>query len=676
MEGRGEGRGPQVIEGIEIRHEPGGEDVNPGGGGGVGQRDAYIAGIGARQCGDMDWGGVEPLEGAVRGHPQAVALFALGDDDADDLVAPLQRELVAAGGQGRQFQESAAEPDRLAVVGDVRSGSDLKQREVFARGGICRPGVGDAYRDARDPMDRGGVTIPVRARRPTAGRTALQYRLYRRHVRQRSQQDLSLAVRSQADPDGIAEIPLLNLAVHHPVRFGFPISAQHLDPVIAAAHRQVQIVGVQGRAGSIDGKRRRVGHVVLVAAADILNLGAQGEIQSGQIVGNPKGIGRLPGIRELEILDLRPGGDPVLIDRLHGQSDILQQIHRDGPAVKGECRADQDLSLLVFQQGLAVYVDGGRERVGFRAVQKAGQGAEVAVPKDGGSVAGGGAIGDNDDAVFAGAVFPSVHPERSARPRAAVLIEHREFVPRGARLFDCAQLALAYHRPAADPVADELDHIESWVLALREIQGPANPADGGLREPQRLFVRRQEPVQVDGGIEFPHGALVIVEGIDLEYLHQQGFHVLDVEIKRDRRLRAELLGIVEGELQIDPVLEFLIPCRRQHGGPLLRVAEPIDDLGFHEDVAQIVVADHAREGSVIRIVDQEVGQVIADQFFVLADRRQPGKGGIVLAQVHQQPPPSGVGDIVRRHVRGDSRVLQVTNKPIAIVQSFAPVQIQ
>jgi hypothetical protein len=121
-----------------------------------------------------------------------------------------------------------------------------------------------------------------------------------------------------------------------------------------------------------------------------------------------------------------------------------------------------------------------------------------------------------------------------------------------------------------------------------------------------------------------------------------------------------------GEVEVHPLLEPAELLGRQLGGPLVRLARAVLDLGFREQVPQVDVVDVRLE--LLRGVGrgQEVLEVAADQRLVVADRRQSGDGVEVRGEVggglvRLGPLEQGLG-----HVRLAARQAQVFQEQGAV----------
>ena len=82
--------------GVETRHVPGGEDVNPGEGMGVGHLGPQLA-VFNRKLGDLQGGGPVVLQNAIGGGDEPEATVTGGDADLHGLARVFEEKLVISG---------------------------------------------------------------------------------------------------------------------------------------------------------------------------------------------------------------------------------------------------------------------------------------------------------------------------------------------------------------------------------------------------------------------------------------------------------------------------------------------------------------------------------------------------------------------------------------------------
>ena len=208
-------------------------------------------------------------------------------------------------------------------------------------------------------------------------------------------------------------------------------------------------------------------------------------------------------------------------------------------------------------------------------------------------------------------VLLTADPDTGILHRLVGVVHHVHDLTGGAGGHQRPQSALAHQGPAALAVADESDHVDSRFGELGEGELLVDAPQGGLGKGDRLLEVGHQAVEVDVGIGRALVFAIEVAGVDLEHLHQQRRHVLDVQLQLHRLVGLEVGLVGEGEIDVDAFLELAESFRRQLRRPLLGIAQSQGDLGLGEELTQVCLVDKGLELARRIGGDEEVFQVAA-----------------------------------------------------------------
>ena len=169
----------------------------------------------------------------------------------------------------------------------------------------------------------------------------------------------------------------------------------------------------------------------------------------------------------------------------------------------------------------------------------------------------------------------------------------------------------------------------------------------------------------------------IRERVDLVNLHDHLRRILHEHVDRHRIGGRVLRFVSRGKLHVHAILERLERGGREQRGPLLRVADAIDDLRLGEDRLEPRVF-HERRVGVIRLLGREqVEEVIAHHRLVVADRRERERGAVELAvRVHAAAGLLGRVHILRVHVNLRAREFEVFEEKRLVVFAARAVELE
>ncbi len=169
-----------------------------------------------------------------------------------------------------------------------------------------------------------------------------------------------------------------------------------------------------------------------------------------------------------------------------------------------------------------------------------------------------GAEGNQDAPVLARGECPSRKPDRGIFHELSLFIDHGEAMTGRGDILQEVQAPLGDERPAAAPVPDQFDHVHASIFQLGKAQAATDTSFRGTVVFQLALDRGHQAVELDREVDFTVLGLVIVEGIDLKDLDQQGLHVLDVHVELDRIAGLEAFLVLVRKVEVDPLLECLV----------------------------------------------------------------------------------------------------------------------
>ena len=376
-----------------------------------------------------------------------------------------------------------------------------------------------------------------------------------------------------------------------------------------------------------------------------------------------------------EVGDLFLRCDPALVDRADHQSDVLQKFQAGGLVAHTQDRAHDHLGLLSPEQRLAVHVDPGVQIILLGLVLEAGQRGERPMLHNQRIRTRLGTEGDHDPAVFVGRELAPLQPDLRVRKLAVDLIQNHKGVSARRDALQQSEATLLNQRAAAAPVADQLHHVHAPLGKLRKIERPEDAPFGRLGVGHLLLVRRHQPVQIDGQVQRLACLAIVVEGVDFEDLDDQRRHVLDVGANLHRVVQTESLGVVGRKLNLHTLFQFTVFRRRQHGGPLLRIADAVEDLAHGENAFQKILANPLPVSVIAVRILHEVHQVIPHQRLLVAHR---GKGDQArfLVQVRQVVTVRQLAPHVLTQVGHIARQLNVLHKAVFLVVALFTVVLE
>jgi hypothetical protein len=198
----------------------------------------------------------------------------------------------------------------------------------------------------------------------------------------------------------------------------------------------------------------------------------------------------------------------------------------------------------------------------------------------------------------------------------------------------------------------------------------------------RLLAVGDEAVEIEVGVELALLGLEEVERVQLENLHDELRRVFDDDIERDVVAGQELRGVGGGEFDVHAVFELLKLRGRDERGPALRIADAVGDERLGEDGLEPGVAhmlgprgEELRRGGVGFGGGEEVEEVVADEFFVVADGRRAEQR---IAEIGVEVAPVGVvgSQELLVDVGHPARELEVGEEALAVIDAFFAVVIE
>ena len=319
-------------------------------------------------------------------------------------------------------------------------------------------------------------------------------------------------------------------------------------------------------------------------------------------------------------------------------------------------------------------MDAGDQLIILRLMVEIIEAGEVAAGQHDRLPAGRRAERDQHRAVLLGQIFRAAEPDGRVRDRAIALIDDGDDLPRGARGDERPQPALADQRPAALAGADEVDDVHARLVQLRELELASHPPQRRLGVVEREFNVRHQAVEVDVGVDLAFLILVEIGRVDLEDLHDQGRHVLDVQIERHRFVDVEVRLVRGGEVDVDAFLQLREHLRRQIAGPTLRLAQAEFDLRLGEEVFEVLIVDPLLELLGRIGIGQEVLQIAPHQRLVAADPRQQRDGGIIGVQIAGIAPGRVALQRFLRHVPLLPRQLEILDEERLVEAALRAVE--
>jgi hypothetical protein len=251
-------------------------------------------------------------------------------------------------------------------------------------------------------------------------------------------------------------------------------------------------------------------------------------------------------------------------------------------------------------------------------VGKAGKAARSL--DDGGSLAGFIGEGDEGAALFVTAIAAASKPDGTAWCWFTLFIEDGYCFASAGRRGKELKLALANEGPATLATSNEFhDPYPAPVFDLGKLEITGDSALWGILVFEGAFVVGHQPVKSEVGTDLGAVLEIVIQGVHLKDLYDQGFHVLEMNAEPDVVADAEVLGTAGSKLDVYPVLEGLELVGAQQGGPALGITNPIDNLGFSKDRLEPFFPEIRSIIPVIYRFPQEVKEIAPDHRFVSAD---------------------------------------------------------
>jgi hypothetical protein len=251
-------------------------------------------------------------------------------------------------------------------------------------------------------------------------------------------------------------------------------------------------------------------------------------------------------------------------------------------------------------------------------VGKAGEAARSL--DNGASLAGVIGEGDEGAALFVTAIAVASKPDGTASGWFARFIEDGDYFASAGRSGEEVKLALANDGPATLAAANEFDDpYPAPVFDLGKLEITGDAALWGILVFEGAFVVGYQSVKSKVSTDLGAVLKIVIEGVHLKDLHDQGLHVLEMNAEPDVVADAEVLGTAGSKLDVYPVLEGLELVGAQQGGPALGITNPIDNLGFSKDGLEPFFPEIRSIIPVIYRFSQEVKEIAPDHRFVSAD---------------------------------------------------------
>ena len=297
---------------------------------------------------------------------------------------------------------------------------------------------------------------------------------------------------------------------------------------------------------------------------------------------------------------------------------------------------------------------------------------------DGGARAGLVGEGDEGAALFVTFIAAASEPDGDPGGWFARFIQDGDYFSPAAGGGEDVEAALADDGPAALAASDEFDDPYSApVFDLGKLEIAGNPALRGLLVIEGAFVVGDQPVEGEVGADLGAVLEVVIEGVHLKDLHDQGLHVLEVNAEADVVADPELFRIAGIKLDVDPVLQGLELAGAQQGGPTLGVTDPVDDLGFGKDRLEPALPEIGSVGLVVFGFPEEMKEIVPDDRLVSADGSQSGHVTEVLAKICGVTPELALlPGPVRMHVGDTAGELDVCHEAVGIMRALGVIKDQ
>ena len=457
-------------------------------------------------------------------------------------------------------------------------------------------------------------------------------------------------------------------------------SSEELKDVLSVHPAQEEVSDPVTAKLSVDREGLAGGELdLLLSLAGHLDSGDQSNAEAGETIGDPDLVSGFPVGGDLEVAYGAGGGDAVEVGRNEDKADLLETCQRDGLPGHGEGGADHDGGLGARTKSLAVEANTGVELVGFRRVLEVGEAGEaIGGFDDGGARAGLVGEGDEGAALFVTFIAVASEPDGDSGGWFARFIKDGDHFSPAAGGGEDVESALADDGPAALAASDEFDDPYSApVFDLGKLEIAGDPALRSLLVVEGTFVVGDQPVEVEVGTDLGAVLEVVIEGVHLKDLHDQGLHVLEVNAEADFVADTEVFRIVGIELDVDPILQGLELAGAQQGGPTLGVTDPVDDLGFGKDRLEPALLEVGSVGLVVSGFPEEMKEIVPDDRFVGAGRGQSGHVAEVLAKICGVTPELALlSGPVRMHVGCTAGELDVCHEAVGIMHALGVIKDQ
>ena len=219
-------------------------------------------------------------------------------------------------------------------------------------------------------------------------------------------------------------------------------------------------------------------------------------------------------------------------------------------------------------------MNGSIDLIVFTDVIENTQGAKALIPQNDRSPSRSIAERNRQDTVLVRRIFSTIQPHGGFGANLVVSVQYLELMASGPQFLDKPQIAFMNQGAAAFSIADEFHNEDSSLVQFGESKLPLRPFHGSILVIQHALPSGGQSVQVDGGVDWLQVAAVEIEGVDLEYLDQQGLDVLDRQLQLDRLVCLEKAFIVGRKVKIDPIFKGFHCPGRKHGIPFFGIPYP------------------------------------------------------------------------------------------------------